>query len=260
MGVICVLLTISSTEASDCVLSGGEWADVDYVYDGDTLRLNDGRKIRLLGVNAPELARPKRWGGRPSQALADDARIAVTQFFAESPRVRLVYDVKRRDRYQRTLAHVFNSQGDSLETFLLRRGLAFHIAIPPNLALAKCFALSAEWARSKNLGVWSHKDWRPLEGLDTKETGFRRVRGRVETITQNGTWWLELDVPLVLKVTAADRAYFPDYDWAGLLRKRVEVSGWLIYRSQQASIRQKKHAYKPYIMRLRTPYALRLLD
>tara|TARA_B100000809_G_scaffold79800_1_gene77969 strand:+ start:3462 stop:4265 length:804 start_codon:yes stop_codon:yes gene_type:complete len=262
VGVICVLLPILSVEASDCVLPGGEWADVDYVYDGDTLRLSDGRKIRLLGVNTPELAQSKRWGGRASQALADDARVAVTEFFAESTRVRLVYDVERRDRYKRILAHVFNSQGDSLETFLLRQGLAFHIAIPPNLALAKCFALIAERARSKNLGVWSHSDWRPLQvqNFSSKETGFRRVRGRVETITKNGTWWLELDVPLVLKVTAADRAYFPDYDWAELLHKRIEVSGWLIYRSEQALTKQKKHAYKPYIMHLRTPYALRLLD
>ena len=260
VGVICVLPAISIAEESDCVLPGGEWADVEYIYDGDTLRLSDGRKIRLLGVNTPELAQLKGLSNKPSQALADDARAAVTQFFAKSARVRLVYDAERRDRYKRTLAHVFNSQGDSLETYLLRQGLAFHIAIPPNLALAKCFAAIAEQARSKQLGVWSHQDWRPLEVLDTKKTGFRRVRGRVETITKNGTWWLELDVPLVLKITAADRAYFPNYDWAGLLRKRVEVSGWLIHRAASLSVEQKKRFYKPYMMRLRTPYALRLLD
>ena len=260
--VICVLLSISSAEASNCVLPGGEWADVDYVYDGDTLRLSDGRKIRLLGVNTPELSRPQGEGGRPSQALANKARVAAVQFFAKSARVRLVYDVERHDRYKRTLAHVFNSQGNSLEAYLLERGLAFHIVMPPNLALAKCFAVIAERARSKSLGVWSHRDWRPLQvqNLDTKETGFRRVRGRIEAIAQQGTWWLELDGPLVLKVTAADRAYFPGYDWAGLLHKRVEVSGWLTYRSRDATGEQKKPAFKPFIMRLRTPYALRLLD
>jgi len=26
---------------------------VDFVYDGDTLRLNDGSKVRLAGVNTP---------------------------------------------------------------------------------------------------------------------------------------------------------------------------------------------------------------
>ncbi|MFH1530423.1 MAG: thermonuclease family protein [Pseudomonadota bacterium] len=34
--------------------SGGRWDTVTSVYDGDTLTLSDGSKVRLLGINAPE--------------------------------------------------------------------------------------------------------------------------------------------------------------------------------------------------------------
>lgn len=43
---------------------------VRQVLDGDTVRLSDGRSVRLIGINAPELGRK----GRPSEPYAEAAR------------------------------------------------------------------------------------------------------------------------------------------------------------------------------------------
>lgn len=258
VSVISILLSLSPAWASDCELQGGEWAELGYVYDGDTLRLKDGRKIRLLGVNTPELARKTKVGKTSAQALSLEAKAAVKHFFIESKRLRLVYGEQRYDPYKRTLAHVFNEQGQSLERYLLASGLAFHIAIAPNLSLLECFSVAAESARLKRLGVWSERTWRPLNAVDiqSKDAGFRRVSGRILSISTGDTWWLEFEGKLVLKLSAADRRAFPQFDWGALKGREVEVSGWLIDRSNRAA----RKGYKPFMMSLRSPYAVRVID
>lgn len=247
-----------SVWASNCELSDGEWAELEYIYDGDTLRLKDGRKIRLLGVNTPELARKTKAGKTPAQALSLNAKRAVESFFKDSKRLRLVYGSQRYDRYKRTLAHVFNTNGQSLEEDLLARGLAFHIVIPPNLRMLECFSAAQALARSKQRGVWSDKAWTPVAAADisAKDTGFRRVHGRIASIKGSETWWLEFDGKLVLKLSSADRRVFSGYDWPALKGRQVEVSGWVVDRSRHASTR----GYKPYLMSLRSPFAMRVLD
>lgn len=260
VSVILVLLVFwpASVWASDCGLPGGEWAELEYIYDGDTLRLKDGRKIRLLGVNTPELARKTKAGKTPAQALSFDAKRAVENFFKGSKRLRLVYGSQRYDRYKRTLAHVFNTRGQSLEIDLLARGLAFHIVIPPNFSMLECLSAAQTMARAKRRGVWSHKAWMPVaaEDVSAKDVGFRRVYGRIASIKGSDTWWLEFDGKLVLKLSPADRRVFSDYDWSALNGRQIEVSGWVVDRSRHTS----KRGYKPFLMSLRSPLAIRVLD
>lgn len=259
VSVIFIALAVlpAAGRAGDCELPGGEWGELDYVYDGDTLRLKDGRKIRLLGVNTPELGRQVKGVKTPAQALSVEAKVAVEQFFKSSRRLRLVYGEQRYDRYKRTLAHVFNEQGHSLERYLLGLGLAFHIAIPPNLSMLTCFSAAAKSARTKGLGVWSHRFWSPVpsSAIQPEDAGFRRVKGRIASIDVGKTWWIEFDGELVLKLSAEDRRAFPLYDWLSLKGCEVEVSGWLIDRS-----RHVRRGYKPYLMPLRSPYAMRVMD
>lgn len=247
-----------SAWASNCELSDGEWAELEYIYDGDTLRLKDGRKIRLLGVNTPELGRKTKAGKTSAQALSLDAKRAVESFFKDSKRLRLVYGSQRYDRYKRTLAHVFNARGQSLEADLLARGLAFHIVIPPNLNMLECFSAAQAMARAERRGVWSEKAWEPVAAADisAKDAGFRRVYGRIASIEGSDTWWLEFDGKLVLKLLHADRSVFSDYDWSALKGRQVEVSGWVVDRSRHAS----KRGYKPFLLSLRSPFAIRVLD
>lgn len=82
------------------------------VIDGDTLRLPDGRRVRLLSVDTPELGRP----------CADAARDFARAFVAGGE-LRLVPEQPRRDGYGRLLADV-EVGGRSLSRALLAAGLA----------------------------------------------------------------------------------------------------------------------------------------
>src|SRR5512143_1229238 len=84
---------------------------VAFVYDGDTVRLDDGRKIRLAGINAPEVAKQEQ----SAEPLANEARAYVSHLFDKDRRVRLRFEHERQDRYGRLLAHLFLQDGSSVE-------------------------------------------------------------------------------------------------------------------------------------------------
>ncbi len=233
---------------ADCMPAGaGETAIVERVYDGDTIKLKDGRHVRILGVNAPEVDHGKEQTG---QALGEESRKATEAFFKANKSVRLFYDEQRVDRYERTLAHVYDIQGNSLAANLLRNGLGFHVAIPPNLSLNDCLQGQEAIARKKGLGVWSHPGWqaKSASSLTLDDTGFQRIRGRVVSVRQAQSIWLELDGPLVIKITPTDLKNFPAIKWAQWKGKEVEVRGWVTERggSEESEKKTKSAANKSY--------------
>lgn len=255
-----------------CLLSGGalgcpapeslerETARLAHVHDGDSLRLRDGRRIRLIGLNAPEVA----WDGAPAEPLAYEARDLLRSLVSGGDSIELVYDGDRKDHYGRTLAHVYTEEGISLEALLLRRGLAFHIAIPPNTTLADCLAAREQEARASAAGLWEAGVWpaKAVADMSDADTGYQRLRGRVTDVSEaGGSLWLELDGPLVLRVSQEDLEHFPpgfkaraQADWVG---RELEVRGWVIDRSGSRATRR---GFKPLMMSVRTPHAVDTLS
>ena len=245
---------------ADCMPSGaGEMATIDRVIDGDTVKLKDGRHIRVLGINAPEVDHGRDHLG---QALGEESRRAAEDFFSSDKRVRLFYDVESLDSYKRTLAHVYDLKGNSLSAELLRRGLGFHVAIPPNLSLNNCLRAQEAVARKKSLGVWNHAEWRPIPAstLSLKDEGFKRVTGRVVRVLKTQSVWLELDGPLVVKISAADLKNFSVRDWYSWKGRRIEVRGWLRENAAKGDKGRKEKNNKPLIMRPRIAGNLDLLN
>lgn len=227
-----------------------EWVRLASVTDGDSLRLKDDRRLRLIAVNAPELAREDR----PAQPLGPEARDSLRQFLAPGDKLLLAYGDERQDHYGRSLAHAYTAEGQHLASYLVRQGLGFHIAIPPNLSLAECLAgLEAE-ARRQERGVWGHEAWqiKPARTLTSADAGFTRISGRVTQVDDQRDLWLELDGPVVVKIAARDRARFdqPPEAWLG---QEVTLRGWLVDRSGS---RAAQKGFKPLVMPLHTPYAL----
>ncbi len=66
------------------------------VIDGDTLVLDSGHRVRLLGVDCPEA----RHADQPQEHLAEEATRFLQEFVQSRP-IRLEYDRERRDRYGR---------------------------------------------------------------------------------------------------------------------------------------------------------------
>ncbi|MDH5185190.1 MAG: thermonuclease family protein, partial [Gammaproteobacteria bacterium] len=106
-----------------------EYATVRYVHDGDTLHLTDGRKLRFIGINTPELARDDL----PQEPYAVEARQYVRGLLPTGSRIGLVYGTEREDRHGRVLAHIVLADGSSLNRRMLEHGYAQYIAVPPNL-------------------------------------------------------------------------------------------------------------------------------
>lgn len=225
-----------------------ETAHIAQVFDGDTLRLKDGRRVRVLGINSPELANRDKDG----QPLAEEARAATRRFFPKHALVHLAYDRERKDRYGRILAHVYNAEHQDLASHLLVSGLAFHVVVPPNTAQSECLVKQEVLARKNGLGVWRSPYWRarPVGELRLDETGFLRLRGKITKVNLTRDIWLELDGPVVIKVAAADRHYFARQDWKALKGKSVIIQGWAVDRS---SASQRKKGFKPLQIQLRHP-------
>ena len=130
--------------------AGGPLRSVVRVVDGDTVVLDGNEKVRLIGINSPETVDPRRavqWYGKEASARA--------KALLEGRRVRLEYDVERKDRYDRTLAYLFREDGLFVNMALVEEGYAFAYRYPPNVKYAERFREAERGAREGSRGLWS---------------------------------------------------------------------------------------------------------
>lgn len=126
-----------------------EQAQVDYVVDGDTVRLTDGSYVRLLGIDAPEV--------EPEQCWSQEATTALSVITPPGTTVTLTRDPTQEphDRYGRTLAYLGTDQVPDAAEQLLRQGAArtYTYDDPPQRAAA--YALTQAAAQHDHVGVWT---------------------------------------------------------------------------------------------------------
>ncbi len=123
---------------------------VAWVYDGDTIRLSDGQKIRYIGVNAPEIAHD----GRAAEPFGQEA-FSFNKSLTLGKRVRMEYDKERVDQYGRLLAYVFLSDGTFVNAVLVEHGLATVYTTPPNVKHDRDLLDLQRRAMSDKKGLWS---------------------------------------------------------------------------------------------------------
>ena len=83
-----------------------EWNTVKWINDGDTVVLSDGRHVRYIGINAPEIAHDNQ----KAEAFGYEAK-QYNQSLVRSKKVRLEFDKEKYDRYGRLLAYIFLLDG-----------------------------------------------------------------------------------------------------------------------------------------------------
>ncbi|MET0069523.1 MAG: thermonuclease family protein [Candidatus Thiodiazotropha sp.] len=224
--------------AHGCAPCDSALLEVAYVHDGDTLGLEDGRKLRLIGVNTPELGQ-----GAAAEPGALSARQLLEELVSRSGgRVRLCLDAERRDRYGRTLAHLYDHRGESINRQLLKQGAGYHIAVPPNLRNLRCYQDAERQARKGLGGVWDQPIGDAAE-LRGNELGFRILSGRVARVGKSRSGlWLNLEGGLALRITWDDWERFDIEDPDHLLHARLEVRGWIYQRERRQRIRVRHPA------------------
>lgn len=205
----------------------GEPVAVKAVLDGDTVQLANGDSVRLIGVNAPEVA--KR--GQPGEPGGLQAQRFLRELLA-GKRVRLLPEEDRRDKYGRQLAHLFLEDGTNVNALLLREGHAFAVALPPNVSRAdEYFRVEAE-ARAAQRGLWALERYQvqPAQGAEEYFNTFRRLRGTVQRVEPDGKGLrIALQEGLDLLIDGRHKEYFnaPDLEPARLQDRTLVARGWV---------------------------------
>ena len=145
--VFLIFLLFQQTSTADT------WHEVKWVVDGDTVVLNDGRKVRYIGINAPEL----KHDDRKAEPYAE----ASKQFNAalvNRKTIRLEFDKERNDQYKRLLAYVFLKDGIFVNAEILSNGYAYLLYHRPNIKHYSTMLQSQRTAMSAQKGIW--RNWR----------------------------------------------------------------------------------------------------
>ena len=129
-------------------LRGAQWKRVAKVIDGDTVRLETGEKVRLLGIDAPESKHHKK--------VPDPCGLEASKYNRDllaGQQVTLEFDIERKDRYGRLLAHVF-TRSTFVNAEMVRRGYARVATYRPNLKYRDFFLSLQAQARKRDRGLW----------------------------------------------------------------------------------------------------------
>ena len=155
-------------------------ATVIRVIDGDTIKLDTGEKVRLIGIDTPEKYICKKLYKDAKKSKKDIETIKTmgekasrfTKKLVEGKKVRLEYDVEGKDRYGRLLAYIYVPTSDlkdvegyknltRLEVFLnaelVKQGYAQIYTFPPNVKYQELFLKLQKEARDNKRGLWNER-------------------------------------------------------------------------------------------------------
>lgn len=135
---------------------------VKRVIDGDTLQLESGERVRLIGIDTPEMHESDKLY-RDSQRTQQDIRTIkelgrrayeFTKNLVEGKRVSLEFDVDKYDKYDRLLAYVYLKDGTFVNAKIVQEGFASLMTIPPNVKYTDLFLKLYQQARNNRRGLW----------------------------------------------------------------------------------------------------------
>ena len=224
-----------------------ERSRVAAVIDGDTIVLGDGRHLRLIGLNTPELGRDGKAPEPGAIAARDQLRALI---FTNRQQVDLRFDQERQDHYGRLLAHAFVADGRNITEQLLRAGAGSQLVVPPNTWQVSCYQAAVNDARRQRKGIWALDEYRPIpaDQLGLRSEGFHLVRGRISHVSADTrAVWLNFVGNFAAHIDRHDLANFTDINPEKLSGAEIEVQGWVQARKGRLSLR------------LRHPTALKII-
>jgi endonuclease YncB( thermonuclease family) len=216
-----------------CELDPGEAGRVASVVDGETVTLDIGLTVRLIGALPPR-------GAAGEQTRAALAEIALAQ------PVRLFYGGRRRDRHGRALAHVFVTGKEGrlwVQGRLVEDGLAQVYSFADARACVADLLEREAAARAAGKGLWGGRVFTVADGLDLEtliaaEHRFAIVEGPVHGAAEaRGRVYLNFEADwrrdFTVSVAPRDRRALEKQgvDLMALKGRRIRVRGWIVRRT-----------------------------
>lgn len=237
VSAVIVLLLCATTvlAASPQTLENKGTAKTINVIDGDTITLDDGREIRLVGIQAPKI--PLGRDGFKAWPLAEAAKKemeklsigkSVTIYTGETP----------IDRHGRTLGHVMVNDNTNawLQGEMLRRGLARVYTFNDNRALANEMLEIEKTARQNNIGIWAKPFYKIISDIEAADYvgTFQLIEGKVLSAQRVGTrvylnfgpiW--RTDFTILIEKDGLKMFAKSNIDPLSFQGKYVRVRGWI---------------------------------
>jgi len=141
---------------------------VKFVYDGDTILLEGGEKIRFLGIDAPEVDHE---AGK-SEFMALQAW-EFSRRLLKGVQIRMEQDQEKKDRYGRLLAYLFLKNGKMVNELLVREGLAHVMFKNEGLKYRDMLLAGQRSAMKKKRGIWSRPHKETERGYLGNSNSFR---------------------------------------------------------------------------------------
>ena len=214
-------------------LAPGGSARVVEAIDGDTVVLDDGREVRLVGIQAPKL--PLGRDGFDAWPLAAEAKRAL-EGLVLGRRVELGFGGRRSDRHGRSLAHLYLPDGTWVQGEMVRRGLARAYTFADNRALAAELLAAERTARHARRGIWANSWYRILAPDEAEDhiDSFQLVEGRIlDAAVARGTGYLNFgpdhgtDFTAVIPKEALALFLEEGHSPQSYEGHRVRVRGWV---------------------------------
>jgi endonuclease YncB( thermonuclease family) len=230
-------------DGDSCTLTAGEKRSVVRIVDAETVRLDDGTEVRLVGALAPR-SPDLRPDAQPWRA--EERAAAALSALVLGRSVALATSGRKTDRYGRTLAHLFVDAGGEqvwVQGEMIVSGNARAYGIPGSYACMRELLAHERAARNERAGLWADAAYSVRSARRTRELLARRnsyeiVAGTVAKVATTKArtyvnfgrdWRSDFTAGIEAKVLRANP------EWAKTLGamegRRVEVRGWIQYRN-----------------------------
>lgn len=204
------------------------------VNDGDTITLENGRLVRFIGINTPEINYRNK---SKSEPYALEAKRLLQRYIKPGDKLHLLFDRTRQDKYGRLLAYVYSKGGRDLALLQLQAGFAKHWVIGRNDRFWRCFQNAERQARLRKRGIWS--DFKPFKAarLNKSVKGYLYVKGRITDLIENSRGLqFFLDKTLKVEISPSKLKIFKANHIDFLLHDKLLLSGKVTLQNKKPKL------------------------
>lgn len=205
------------------------------VNDGDTVTLENGRLLRFIGIDTPEVNHRDL---AKSEPYANNAKTLLEKYLHPGDKLHLIYDRTKKDKYGRLLAYVYSATGRNLSLLQLQAGYAQQWVIGNNDKFWRCFQKAEHQARKRRKGIWKNFKALPASRLTESDKGYVYIRGHITAIQESqGAMRLTLDRKLAVFISSANLSRFKNSAIHFSLHDKLLITGKLTFSQDRPKVR-----------------------